>query len=55
MRSPQDHVVDDLSSELIGARVRDVRTVALERSHHVATLDHDADLIIEESRRFIAG
>lgn len=55
MRSPQDHVVDDLSSELIKARVRDVRTVALEHSHHVATLDHDADLIIEESRRFIAG
>lgn len=55
MRSPQDHVVDDLSAELIRRDVRDVRVASLDRSYHVATLDHDADLIVAESRRFIAS
>lgn len=53
MRSRQDHVVDDLSSELIRSQIRDVRSVDLERSYHVATLDHDAALIAERSRRFV--
>ncbi|WP_231979177.1 alpha/beta hydrolase [Tessaracoccus coleopterorum] len=53
MRSAEDHVVDDLSGELIGRRVADVTSVTLQRSFHVATLDHDADVIVEESRRFI--
>jgi hypothetical protein len=28
--------------------------VALENSFHVATLDHDADLVAEETARFVA-
>lgn len=55
MRSPQDHVVDDLSSEIIKREVRDVRFASLQRSFHVATMDYDADLIVAESRRFITS
>ena len=53
-RSPQDHVVDDLSADLLMKSVRDVTLIALERSYHVATLDHDAALIVEQSRRFVS-
>ena len=55
MRSPQDHVVDDLGSEIIKREVRDVRFASLQRSFHVATMDYDADLIVAESRRFITS
>ncbi|SHI39578.1 carboxylesterase [Tessaracoccus bendigoensis DSM 12906] len=53
MCSREDHVVDDLSGQLIRRSVRDVRTVDLERSYHVATLDHDAGLIASKSRDFV--
>lgn len=55
MRSPQDHVVDSKSSEIIRRELRDVRFASLDRSYHVATMDHDSELIVAESRRFIAS
>ncbi|MGN6299715.1 MAG: alpha/beta hydrolase [Angustibacter sp.] len=55
MHSPQDHVVPVASSELVLARVssKDVTEVLLERSFHVATLDHDADVIERDSLAFV--
>ncbi|MEV5436416.1 alpha/beta fold hydrolase [Streptomyces sp. NPDC052682] len=55
MRSPQDHVVPPADSARILGRVSsaDVTEVLLEHSYHVATLDHDADRIFEESLAFI--
>jgi carboxylesterase len=51
--SPQDHVVDPASTELWGRRVSGpVETISLLDSFHVATLDHDAELINLESVRF---
>lgn len=53
-RSAQDHVVPASSTETILRQVssRDVREVVLERSYHVATLDHDADTIVRGSLEF---
>ncbi|MGI5370553.1 alpha/beta hydrolase [Streptomyces iakyrus] len=55
MRSPQDHVVPPADSARILSRISstDVKEVVLEQSYHVATLDHDADRIHEESLAFI--
>ncbi|MFI8087506.1 alpha/beta hydrolase [Streptomyces sp. NPDC086080] len=55
MRSPQDHVVPPADSARILGRVSstDVTEVLLEQSYHVATLDHDAERIFEESTAFI--
>ncbi|MFI6206539.1 alpha/beta hydrolase [Streptomyces sp. NPDC051041] len=55
LRSPQDHVVPPADSARVLGRVSstDVREVLLEQSYHVATLDHDADRIFEESLAFI--
>ena len=55
MRSAVDHVVDDLTAQLLRKKVKDLRFVELPNSYHVATLDHDAQLIVEESRRFIGA
>jgi carboxylesterase len=54
-RSRVDHVVDDLSQELLrkGAVNTTVDEVILENSFHVATLDNDAPTIFEGSLRFI--
>jgi carboxylesterase len=42
MNSPQDHVVPPVSSDILASRVSGpVERVTLERSYHVATLDHD--------------
>lgn len=54
MNSPEDHVVapsnaDHLASTLAGP----VERVTLERSYHVATVDFDRDLIIEQVLDFI--
>jgi carboxylesterase len=50
--SPQDHVVAPSSSDVLAARAGGpVERVILERSYHVATLDHDAD---EIERRTVA-
>ncbi|MER6129631.1 alpha/beta fold hydrolase [Streptomyces sp. NPDC001795] len=55
LHSPQDHVVPPVDSARILGRVSstDVREILLEQSYHVATLDHDADRIFEESHAFI--
>ncbi|TKA08650.1 alpha/beta hydrolase [Actinacidiphila oryziradicis] len=55
MHSRVDHVVHPSNSALVIGRVSssDVTERLLERSYHVATLDHDAEQIFEESSRFI--
>jgi carboxylesterase len=54
-RSVEDHVADPSSSAVIRAHVssRDLTERMLENSYHVATLDHDAPRIFEESSQFI--
>ncbi|MGH3367670.1 MAG: alpha/beta hydrolase [Nocardioidaceae bacterium] len=54
-RSAEDHVVEPLSGRIISQRVssRDVTEQILENSYHVATLDHDAPAIFEESLKFV--
>ncbi len=56
LRSTVDHVVDDLSEPLVTSTVSstDITVVRLERSYHVATLDHDAELIEAETAAFLA-
>lgn len=53
-KSVRDKVVDGQSLKLIRAGVRssDLSVVSLERSYHVATLDHDAELIFTSSSAF---
>ncbi len=55
LHSPQDHVVPPADSARILSRVSstDVTEILLEQSYHVATLDHDADRIFEESHAFV--
>src|SRR4051812_21028165 len=55
LRSPQDHVVPPADPARILSRVssRDVTEILLEQSYHVATLDHDADRIFDESLAFV--
>jgi carboxylesterase len=55
-RSVEDHIVDSSSAPIItsGVSSRDVTERLLEDSYHVATLDHDAPAIFEESAAFIA-
>lgn len=54
-RSRVDHVVDDLSAQLLraGAVNTSLREVILEESYHVATLDNDAEKIFTGSVEFI--
>jgi carboxylesterase len=54
-RSREDHVVDDLSAQLLkaGAVNTTVREVILDNSYHVATLDNDAPQIFQGSVDFI--
>ena len=54
--SAEDHVVDELSAKLLhaGATATTVREVSLANSYHVATVDHDAELIFAGSVDFIA-
>jgi carboxylesterase len=53
MNSPQDHVVDPSNAEHLAASVAGpVERVTLERSYHVATLDHDKELIEEQAVAF---
>lgn len=55
MTSPQDHVVPPTNSDHIASAVGGpVERVTLERSYHVATLDHDKDLVIERTLEFAA-
>ncbi|MEV4438596.1 alpha/beta fold hydrolase [Streptomyces sp. NPDC049577] len=55
LHSPQDHVVPPADSARVLARVSslDVTERLLERSYHVATLDHDAETIFEDTYAFI--
>ncbi|MFJ2743958.1 alpha/beta hydrolase [Streptomyces sp. NPDC087440] len=55
LHSPQDHVVPPADSARVLARVSsvDVTEILLEQSYHVATLDHDAERIFDESYAFI--
>ena len=55
-RSTEDHVVDDASQPIItgGISSTDVTVVPLENSYHVATLDNDAQQIVDGSAAFIA-
>ncbi|MGJ9411990.1 alpha/beta hydrolase [Aeromicrobium sp. CF4.19] len=55
-RAPQDHVVDGQTIELVRSRVgsRVAEFVELHDSYHVATIDHDAELIERRSAEFIA-
>jgi carboxylesterase len=60
MNSPQDHVVPPVSSDVLAAAVAGpVERVTLERSYHVATLDHDRAEIerraVEFARKVTAG
>lgn len=53
MTSPDDHVVDPTNSDFLAEHVGgEVERVTLERSYHVATLDHDKDLIEERAVEF---
>jgi carboxylesterase len=56
LHSPQDHVVPPKSSSTVLSRVssKDVTEVLLHRSYHVATLDHDAEVVESLSSDFIA-
>ena len=55
LRSAVDHVIPPKSSELLLSRIssKDVSTIVLERSYHVATLDYDAETIERESLAFV--
>jgi carboxylesterase len=60
MNSREDHVVDPVASEHLASVVSGpVERLVLERSYHVATLDHDKDLIneraVEFARKVTAG
>lgn len=54
LHSRVDHVVEPENARLVltGVSSTDVREVVLENSFHVATLDHDAPLIEQESIAF---
>ncbi|MFD9035496.1 alpha/beta hydrolase [Streptomyces sp. NPDC059567] len=55
LHSPQDHVVPPADTARILSRISstDVKEILLEQSYHVATLDHDAERIFEESWAFL--
>jgi carboxylesterase len=56
LSSREDHVVPSTSGEVLEAGVKGpVERVWLERSYHVATLDHDAPEIEARTVRFLAG
>ena len=49
-----DHTVPPSDSDLVASRVRGpVERLSLTRSHHLATLDHDAPMLFETSARFL--
>ncbi len=56
-RSVTDHVVDPSSGELIARRIGadDFTEVLLHDSYHVATMDYDAELIVERTAEFLAA
>ncbi|MDX1510024.1 MAG: alpha/beta fold hydrolase [Nitriliruptorales bacterium] len=54
--SPQDHTVPPKNSEWLAEQLadRDLTTVRCERSYHVVTLDHDAELLNDALVDFVA-
>jgi len=54
-RSAQDHVVEPSNAEWILSHIHssDVEEVVLHNSYHVATLDYDAQIIVDTSVAFI--
>ncbi len=54
-RSANDHVVDETTSKLVMRTVSstDKELVELTKSFHVATLDYDAEMIMERSAEFL--
>lgn len=55
MTSAQDHVVAPSASDHLARTLGGpVERLTLERSYHVATLDHDKDLIVERILDFVA-
>lgn len=53
--SPEDHVVPCTDSDVLAEAVSGpVERVTCARSYHVATQDHDKDLIIQRSLEFVA-
>lgn len=55
-RSTDDHVVDETSQAIIldGVSSKVAELVTLHESFHVATLDHDAELILARTDAFVA-
>lgn len=54
MTSPEDHVVAPTASDHLAATLGGpVERVSLDRSYHVATIDHDKDLIVERILDFV--
>jgi carboxylesterase len=54
LSSRQDHVVPSSSGDVLVAKVSGpVERVWLEHSYHVATLDHDAELVASRAVRFV--
>jgi carboxylesterase len=54
MTSPEDHVVNPAGGDHLAELVAGpVEQVSLDRSYHVATLDHDKDLINERTVEFV--
>lgn len=52
--SSQDHTVPPTDSDIVAAGVSGpVERLALTRSYHLATLDHDAQLLFDTSARFL--
>lgn len=51
--SPQDHSVPAKNSRWLIEKLPDVQELVLERSYHVATLDHDADLLADTIVEFL--
>lgn len=50
-----DHTVPPTDSDVVAAGVRGpLERLSLTRSYHLATLDHDAELLFETSARFLA-
>jgi carboxylesterase len=53
LSSNQDHIVPPVSADVLAERVSGpVERINLERSYHVATLDYDKDVVIEQAVKF---
>lgn len=55
LHSTVDHTVETVNAQVVRSELvsTDVTTIELTRSYHVATMDHDAELIFDSSVEFI--